>query len=178
MAKDKAKEKIEQACLELLNTIPLDAMRTQDLMKKAGVSRSTFYRLFPDKYDVAVWVYKKQVEEVLRLKPALRDWKEWTRVEHDYMRAHKQFFRNIASYRGQNSFEEFLCRYYENNSLRMRTNRGTELTEEQRYANYAFSVIAARSTIDWIMNNFQPDDDTIILRNEACIPPCIRCFYE
>lgn len=178
MQREKTKERITKACMELLNTTSLEALRAQDIMEKAGVSRSTFYRLFQDKYEVATWVHKKMVESILRDKPALRDWKKWTYIEHDFMRAHKQFFRNIASYHGQNSFEEFLCQYYMNNSLRLRTNSNQELTEDQRYAAYAFSVIAARSTIDWIKNNFQPDDDTIIRRNEMCIPSCIRCFYE
>ena len=48
MQKENARERIVQACLELLKTTSLEALRTQDLMEKAKVSRSTFYRLFPD----------------------------------------------------------------------------------------------------------------------------------
>ncbi len=176
--KESARERITRACMDMLNTTSLEALRTQDLIERARVSRSTFYRFFPDKYEVANGVYKRLIEDILQEMPSLKDWKKWSYVEHDYMRAHKQFFRNIASYRGQNSFEEYLHQYYTNNILRARTDREKEPTETQRYAADAFSLIAARSTIDWILNDFSPDDDTMIRLNEACIPPCIRSFYE
>ena len=178
IAKEKAKERITLACMDMLNTTSLESLRTQDLIQRAKVSRSTFYRLFLDKYEVANWVYKRVIEDIIRDMPSLKDWKKWTYIEHDYIRAHRQFFRNIASYRGQNSFEEFLHQYFAGNCMKWRTNKDEDITEEQRYAAYAFSLIAARSTIDWILNDFKPDDDTMIARNEACIPPCIRRFYE
>ena len=175
---EKTKDKIAGACLELLNATPLEALRTQDILEKAGVSRSSFYRHFPDKFEVANWIYRRQVEKAVHGMPALRNWKEWTVAEHDYIRRHKRFFRNIAGYRGQNSFEEYLCRYFTDNVMKFRRNRGEEMTEEQRYAVRRFSLIAARSTVEWILNDFQPDDATLIRLNEACIPPCIRPFYE
>ena len=178
MEDNPAKMKIAHACIELLNTTPLESLRTQDLIQKAGVSRSTFYRLFLDKFDVANWIYWHEAEKIVQGTPKLKDWKEWTRVTHAYMRKHKQFFRNLASYQGQNSFGAFLREYFACNTLNYRTNNGTEVSEDQRYAIYAFSLIGAQSTIDWLQNDCQPDDETIIRRNEMCIPECIRSFYE
>lgn len=174
----KAKDRITQACIELLNTTSLETLRTQDLIKKAKVSRSTFYRLFPDKYEAANSIYKKLIENIINEAPSLKDWKKWTYAEHRYIRAHKHFFRNIAGYRGQNSFEEFIHQYYTDNIFKCRTNKEGKITDEQHYAAYAFSLIAARSTINWILNDCKLDDETMIRLNEACIPPCIRPFYE
>ena len=178
MQKDRTKERIAQACLELLNTTSLEAIRTQDIIEKAGVSRSTFYRLFLDKYEVANWIYKKQAEEIIQDMPSLKHWKQWTLVLHAYMREHKAFFRNIASYQGQNSFRYFLCRYFTNNITRTSGDKDTELTDEQRFAMYAFSLIGAQATVDWILNGFKPDDETLLRRLDACIPACIRSLYE
>jgi len=178
MQRENAKERIEQACLELLKTMSLESLRTQELIERAGVSRSTFYRLYQDKYEVANGIYKKQTEKIIQDMPSLKDWKEWSYILHSYMREHRQFFRNIASYRGQNSFGEFLCQYFTSNVLRLRANKEEELTEDQRYAVRAFSLIGAQSTVDWILNDFKPDDETLIRRNEACIPECIRHLYE
>ena len=176
--KEKTKEKIAQACLELLNTTSLEALRTQDLMAKAGVSRSTFYRQFPDKYEVVNWIYQKQAEEIIKDLPELKSWKEWTIALHAYMREHKQFFRNVASYRGQNSFGEFLCKYFMGNVQKTRREITEKMTDEQRYAVYAFSLVGAQATVDWILNGFQPDDETLVRLLDACIPSCIRSLYE
>ncbi|MBQ9196912.1 MAG: TetR/AcrR family transcriptional regulator C-terminal domain-containing protein [Clostridia bacterium] len=176
--KEEAKDRIARACLEMLKTTSLDALRAQDLMEKAGVSRSTFYRLFPDKYEVVNWIYKHKVDQIIKENPNLRDWKEWTVAVHAYMRQHKQFFRNIASYQGQNSFCEFLCGYFANNTLRTRNDPDAKVTEDQLYGIRAFSLIAAHATIDWILNDFKPDDATLIRRQELCIPEFIRHFYD
>ena len=50
MEKASARERIAGACMALLETTSLESMKTQDLMEKAGISRSTFYRLFADKF--------------------------------------------------------------------------------------------------------------------------------
>ena len=178
MQGDKTRTKIAQACMELLETTPLEALRTQDILKKAGVSRSTFYRCFPDKYEVANWVYQDQTEKIIRQYPNLKDWTEWTVVLHDFMRAHRRFYRNIASYEGQNSFRDFLCRYFMNNVLRTRSRRDREITEDQKYGIYAFSLVGAQATIDWIKNGFEPNTETFMHRLKLCIPEHIREFYE
>ena len=178
MEKENTRERIAQACLELLNTTSLESLRTQELMAKAGVSRSTFYRLFPDKFEVVNWIYQKQAEEIIKDLPDLKSWKEWTLVLHAYMREHKQFFRNIASYRGQNSFEEFLCRYFMGNVKKTRRDIVEKMTDEQRFAMYAFSLVGAQTTVNWILNGFQPDDETLLRLLDACIPSCIRFLYE
>ena len=97
---------------------------------------------------------------------------------HTYMRNHKQFFRNIARYRGQNSFGEFLCNFFLGNIQKTRKDLIGTMTEEQKYAMYAFSLVGAQATIDWILNDFQPNDETLIRLLEACIPACIRFLYE
>ncbi|MCR5375907.1 MAG: TetR/AcrR family transcriptional regulator [Lachnospiraceae bacterium] len=175
MGKSSVRERIVHACMELLNTVSLESLRTQDLIDRAGVSRSSFYRAFPDKYAVVTWVYQEQAERLLREMPELRSWKEWTYVLHAYMREHKAFFRNIAGYRGQNSFCDFLSHYFYGNALRFHKK---PLTEEQKFALQAFSLVGANATVEWIMNGFQPDDELLVRYLDACIPSCIRSLYE
>ncbi len=177
-SKENTRNRIAQACLELLNTTSLETLRAQDIMEKAGVSRSTFYRHFLDKYEVAAWVYQQQAESIIQDRPDLKSWKDWTRLLRSYMREHKAFFRNVASYQGQNSFRDFLRTYFMGNVLKHCKRKGIAITEDQRYAIYASSLIAAQSTVDWILDDFSLDDETAIRRNELCIPPCIQFLYD
>ena len=178
MKADGKRAQIAAACASLLEKTSLEALRTQDLIAAAGVSRSAFYRLFLDKYEVANWIYRSETEKLIREMPRLSDWKQWTLALHAYMRAHAAFFRNIAGYSGQNSFEEFLHQYFSGNVMRTRADAGSPLSDEQRFAVDAFSLIGARTTVEWIRAGFRPDDETLLRRLDACIPACIRPFYE
>ena len=175
---EKTKLRIAQACMELLNTTSLEALRTQDILARAGVGRSTFYRFFRDKYEVANWLYQHETEKVISDHPDLREWKEWSYILHAYMRSHKAFFRNIARYRGQDSFEEFLRRFFMGNVIKTRSRKEMKLTEEELFGIDAFSIVGARVTIEWIEHNFEPEDETLVLRLEKCIPEFIRKYYE
>lgn len=178
MRKSVKEDEIAAVFLEMLHDMPLESLRVQDLIRKAGVSKSSFYRMFLDKYEVATWIYKKQADEIVQKAPKLSDWKEWSRALHVYIREHKAFFRNIASYHGQNSFADFLTEYFCGNIIRFRSNGGEALTEDQRFAVRAFSILGAQMTVEWILNGFEPEDDVLVHRMELCIPACIRSLYQ
>ena len=178
MKSNQKREQIASAFMEMLNDTPLEALRIQDLCEKAGVSKSTFYRLFTDKYELAFWIYKKLADEIVLSRPTLKCGGEWTDYIFAKMLEHKAFYRNIASYRGQNSFFDYLRQYYHQNLLRFRKSPDKELTEDQKYATYMLSIINAQITIDWILNGFQPEAKQVTHQAEICIPQCIREFWD
>lgn len=117
---DSKREQIAAAFILLLEDTPLENLRIQELCARAGVSKATFYRLFPDKYEVGNWIYKIRANRIISEHPYLRCWSDWTMLIFSEMLEHRRFFRNIASYRGQNSFLEFLASYYYANVLSFR----------------------------------------------------------
>lgn len=46
---------IWKATYDLLAEAPIDSIRTSEIVTKAAVGRTTFYRMFFDKYDVVNW---------------------------------------------------------------------------------------------------------------------------
>lgn len=176
--KDAKREQIAAAFIKLLEETPLEELRIQDLCREAGVSKATFYRLFPDKYEVGNWVYKSRVERIIREHPYLRCWSDWTLLIFAEMQENRRFFRHIASYRGQNSFFEFLANYFYSNVLSFRNASAPEPTKDQLYAIRMFSLIGAQATVDWIMQGCQPAPEEVQRRAELCLPDCIRVFYQ
>lgn len=178
MRKDGKRERLAQVLMEMLNTTSLEDLRIQELCERAQVSKSTFYRLFTDKYDLAFWIYKNQADRIVMDLPALGQWDEWTNRIFSIILENKTFYRNYASYRGQNSLFDCLLRYYQQNVIQCRKAQGGSMTEEQKFALYAFSVAGAKVTVDWILNGFNPSAETVQRRMELCLPECIREFYR
>ena len=174
------KELITRTFMEMLGEMSLDAIRVQDIIERADVSKSTFYRLFLDKYDVMNSVHLAAADSIVNAMPDLKNWKEWTVVAFDHIKANKTFYRNVISYRGQNSFEEFLIWMYTRNNRRQIEKKSgcNQLPDDVLFAIEAFSRVNVFTTIWWINNNFQPDTETVIQYVEQCIPVCIKQYYE
>ena len=178
MQQDKKRETIASVFIEMLNDTPLESLRIEDLCAKAHVSKSTFYRLFRDKYDLAFWIYKKHSNEMVLGRPELSSWDEWTYHDCAHILKYKSFYRNIAAYRGQNCLYDCLAKFYRGNITNFRKNKEKPLTEDQKYAVYMHSLVCAQVMIDWILNGFEPSPEEMIHRAELCIPNCLRDFYE
>ena len=52
--------------LELCQTIPIEKVGIEFLMKKAGLSKPTFYHHFKDKYDLIAAIYIQDVTETAK----------------------------------------------------------------------------------------------------------------
>lgn len=62
-----SREKIEQAFIELIQNKEITEINVTDLVKKAGVNRSTFYVNYVDIYDLADKIREKMYHDVLQL---------------------------------------------------------------------------------------------------------------
>ena len=53
-----SKKRFANSLRSLVREKPLEAVTTQEIVKKAQLSRQTFYKLFKDKYDLAFWSFE------------------------------------------------------------------------------------------------------------------------
>ncbi|MBP3657452.1 MAG: TetR/AcrR family transcriptional regulator [Clostridia bacterium] len=176
--KQKKREQIAAAFIEMVENSSLEEVSTQELCRKAGVSKSTFYRLFPDKYEVAIWIYHSQIDPIVRGAPDLRRSKEWCVYNREEVMKHRRFYRSVASYRGQNSLLEYFADYFYQNIVKYRNPSVPEPTEDQLYAIRMYASVCAQATVEWMLNDYEPSIEEVNRRVRLCRPECILMYFE
>ena len=58
------KQKVCQSLLELLKTRNIHKITVREILAKSGISRSQFYRLFKDKYDLLNQAISLEVDRI------------------------------------------------------------------------------------------------------------------
>ena len=179
MAQNK-KEQIKNAFIAMIKDTSIESLRTEDLILQAGVSKTTFYRLFKDKYDVMNSVYMDFSHPVVDSAPSLTNWKQWTILDMENVRKHKSFFRNIVSYIGQNSLHDALREFYGGNILRevKRQVPASELTEQLLFGVDVMTEMAAYTLIWWIRHDCQIDPEIMVKYIESIVPDMMKPFYK
>lgn len=89
---------ITEAFLNILMEKSFDKITTQDIIKEAMVSRSTFYQHFPDKYAILEKLNEKYVTELTEIVYELRkqnaaDLKQMDQIIQDYFLKNRRVLR-------------------------------------------------------------------------------------
>lgn len=174
------REAVLEAFLQMIREMTIEEIRTEELLKRAGISKSTFYRLFRDKYEVMNAIYLDVSEKKVQELPSLSHWREWTRTDLAHVKKHQRFFRNIASYTGQNSLREAVKSYYQGNMLREVEKRlpGGQISAKLRFLVEAFAEANAFTLIWWIQNDCRMPEEELLEYIDALIPEALRGFFE
>lgn len=90
---------------------PFDKIRVADIVGNCGVTRTTFYYHFKDKYDLMNWIYYTETVPFMSAYQRVEDWTDGLRDLCYYMRGNKIFYFNALNTTGQNSFQEYLHDY-------------------------------------------------------------------
>ena len=104
------KRMITEGFVKLLNKNSFDNITTQMIVEASGVSRSTFYRHFKDKYEVMTYYYQKSVEEVRSNYP-FSEYKAFLMDFLSFVKNNYAYFSKVIKTTGDNSFFVFLSTY-------------------------------------------------------------------
>lgn len=73
MKKDKTKEMLAGSFYKLAMQKAFDRITIQDIVSNCGMSSSTFYRHFRDKYDLVTWIYKQKCIQIFQKHDSAED---------------------------------------------------------------------------------------------------------
>lgn len=97
------------ALYALMQRRTIDELTVSDILQKAHVSRSSFYRRYFDKYDLLIKSYRRLMENTFLLCMDGGSWKDSAVELYAVIMKHPQFFKHAFASRGPNSLKAFIC---------------------------------------------------------------------
>ncbi len=172
-----AVEKCENALLELIKEKSLKSITVQDILKRTGLSRQTFYRKFLDKQDLINRTYRDKVTV------AFND--RGFEINHYYasldfgarMHHYKTFLKQAVKMEGQNSLREYMFQYYVEwyeNNLRK---RGRVITGDVKKILRFCASGAVNMYIGWLENDMPETPEEMAEDIRLCEPKEMRKWF-
>lgn len=100
------KRAIFQALCDLLDEGDFTKITVGDILARAGVSRTTFYRCFADKYDVVNWSYKRYKNIYVKERDQYHSFETALAAQLRFLRENQRYFVQALRYLGQNSLRD------------------------------------------------------------------------
>lgn len=145
------KDQFAAAIVSLLQTTPVEKIAVEDILQESGLSRTTFYRHFRDKFDLMFYIFQQKLDHIYTPDCDLRQSEERLAALLVFLRENHGYFRSIMSYEGQNSFRAQLFTKIEWLHLnRYRRIWGTEALEETAFHLRFHAAGTTWAILDWL----------------------------
>ncbi len=132
-----------------------------DILKSSGVSRSTFYRYFSDKYALYNWVFGSYVDELISDGIHL-SFRSFLHELILHILEKSKYYENAILYTGQNSFYEYFTeRISEYFSLQLFAMHCQDLPIEKRYFIRYHCGAILRVLYEWIRLDYKESPQEI-----------------
>ena len=171
-SRDFTKLKIVNAISLLVEEKPLGDIRVSEICETAGVSRKTFYKHFPSKYDAIQWFWANMAAESVRRLGRDLTWFESLKLGFERFYENYAFFDVVSKERGFESLVEFGPRVRESALEKtIEENLGVPLSNELRIQAKFFAISEPHIILDILRSNpdgFDPEFAARIL--DSCVP--------
>ena len=165
------RDKLVSSFKQLVIGRGFDKLTVRDITDAAGVSRSTFYLYFKDKYDVIEYIFNREIGAAARPLIGMGYMREAFLRFIVQMQAEKQFYRRLYAVTGQNSLQEVLSKVFMEDVLRrMETHdvaawAGTPLINNELAAEYLLNTF--HFVIAWWLRQDLDDESGISVAMKA-----------
>lgn len=144
---------IARALNSLLKEKPLNRISVVDVCHRAGFSRTTFYRYFPDIYGVEDWLWDYACRDILEGIGENYGWTEGHRRVFEFMLENREYYIHTENDRKENSF--LLTASDRSKAGQIYTGKiesrlGRKLLQEERTQLQYISYMYASMTHKWI----------------------------
>ena len=173
------KQLFADAMLELLTEKPFEAITVKSLCASTGASRQTFYNHFLDKYDLLVWICRKQCRELwASFRQHRYPFRECMLAVYRLLYENQEFYRIVLGIDGPNSFRDFLYSLTYGYYRRQIEEHGTELDRCLEYAIRFTTIGTLEIAFQWVRDGYLISPEELVEYQLACCPGILRPFLD
>ena len=164
-ASDFSKRMIAEGMMNLLMKENLEDISIGRLAQFCGVSRSTVYYHFKDKYDIISWIFRSEIAQILDASQEVGQWTDNLLKLCLYLQKNREFYVKILRENGQNSFCEYLTQYCNELILQMfRESHGDRVLQLRQIQTisllYSHGIMGLIQ--QWGRNNMEEDPEPLV----------------
>ena len=174
MKRKTAREILAESFRELAGSKPVDRITVPDIIENCGYSKTTFDRLFKDKYDLMAWDYAQRIQAIVsQTEKADYEWKQilWDvallyNEQRDYLRnllLHTSGYESFSRHMKQLHIETLTKCVLDASGL-----KELDVKTEMYVRTYCQGTVDL--SCDWIMGAYQVTPEELAAVFEDCMP--------
>lgn len=147
------KKMLANTLKEIMNEKPLTKITVQDLTKKCGISRQTFYNHFHDIYELVEWIYLNEAHITLGENISYENWQDALEALFQYMDDNRNFVLNTYRSVSKENVERLLQREVERfltDLIFNEINVSGEEAEQVQFSIEFYTYALVGVGLDWI----------------------------
>ena len=140
------------------------------IIECAGVSKSTFYRHFLDKYDVMNYNYKRALDDIF-LYNSCKSWNELFVSILSFIEKDTDRIRNAFLYSGDNSYDKFVFDYSFNRMNEKHIEKhGRALAKDEIYTAKIIIYGCLYAVKDWTFSDKRISKEEMAIQIDNAVP--------
>lgn len=177
--KDYTERILADTLCALLKESTFENITIGDIVNRSCTSRATFYRHFKDKYDLMNWVFKKQVDEIIRNSPNSFDYKNILLQCLYFLIDKQEYFSQIIKIQGQNSFSQFLYTYSLNYCKEqiIKKTGNDKLPYDVLFSLKLYNAGLTFMAEEWLRSGLKNTPEQITQTSYDCMPQLIKNYF-
>ena len=174
MKRKTAKEILAKSFRELAEKKPVDKITVPDIVQNCGYSKTTFYRLFKDKYDLMAWDYTRRQQDIMdQMDDPEYEWKKTLQEGAFLFHEQRDYLKNLLLHTtGYESFSKYMKqRHFETLRkcvLDASGEKELDVKTEMYVRTYCQGTVDL--ICDWIMGVYDVGPEELAEVFENCLP--------
>lgn len=166
------------ALYALMQTNPIEEISVGDILAKAHVSRSSFYRRYRDKYELLTRSYERLLSNTYLLCLQGSSWKESAVSLYRVLEAHPLFFKHALASQGPNSLRQYITDISMECFEEIFRQHGEELQSDWRMVTAARCYVQGTCavTCEWAANDMPYTAEALIGLFYEILPDMLKPY--
>ena len=164
---------------ELLKKRSFDNITVGEIADNCGLSRTTFYRQFKDKYDCMNWVYENKIAQIIAENSDIASWKNLVYQIASFLYEKKEYFAKVNNYTEQNSLVNCIYRCGMNYAVDMvkKEKSASTVSREDYYLLHMYMTATVECINIWLREGCPGGPDFLAEMQSSFMPEVLRKYF-